>query len=369
MPSAELGCALMVVIAGLVLKARAALRFTIITTVCLLTVGHLQIFGGLRPDTSWLNEPLELSNLIDYSLLLSVIGVVSWLANREIDRSLTQARHSEVALAAERDSLEIKVSERTRELEQAQLARVMELQHFAEFGRVSAQLLHEIANPLTAASLNLEQLNQQQSQAVRQTRQSLQQLERYIEAARKQLKSESQATVFSAQRELQQLLTVLHPLAQNAGVQLEVEQTVSVKLFGDPVRFNQIVANLVVNAIDAYATTGHTASSKRILVSLSSSNRNLYLTVKDWGNGITTDQLPQLFEPFYTTKLAAGRGLGIGLSIVKQSVENDFAGSIRVSSSPTRGTAFRVRFKLPVKPGKFRGQSAVTGLPLAASSL
>ena len=75
----------------------------------------------------------------------------------------------------------------------------------------------------------------------------------------------------------------------------------------------------------------------------------LNITVHDWGQGIQPEQLPHLFEPFYTTKQTADRGLDIGLAIVKQSVENDFKGHIEVKSSSGFGTAFIVKLKLPVK--------------------
>ena len=72
---------------------------------------------------------------------------------------------------------------------------------------------------------------------------------------------------------------------------------------------------------------------------------NLRLTVEDYGCGIAPDNLPHLFNPFFTTK-ALGDGTGLGLSISKEIVE-DHGGSITVESEVGQFTRFHVN--LPVK--------------------
>jgi len=350
LPTVVLGAAIVIIIAGVILGTKAALRVAIVTSASYLLLAELQIYGIGHPNSIWLRQSLTAASAVDHTLMLAVIGLVSWLANHEIDRSLQHTRLSRQALAKERDQLETKVKRRTKQLEQAQLVRLLELQRFAEFGRLSAQLLHEVATPLTVASLYLGQLDHQPLPALRQARRSLRQLERYVGAARKQLQHQSQPVSFSVQRELRQLLTVLSPLAQTAGLGIYLEPSVPVRLIGDPVKFNQIVSNLVANAIDAYADMPLDGPPQRVDITIRQSARNLHLSVRDHGKGITAQQLPQLFEPFYSTKLATNRGLGIGLAIVKQAVENDFGGSITVSSSPTGGTVFNIRLPLRRSP-------------------
>jgi len=135
-----------------------------------------------------------------------IIGLVSWLSDREIDRSLCRARESEAALARERANLEIKVNERTQQLEETQLLHLMELRRFAEFGRLSANLLHEVANPLTAASLSLQLIDDRRYPGlVWQARKNLKHIERYVESARKQLKGQGEITTFCVRSELNQV--------------------------------------------------------------------------------------------------------------------------------------------------------------------
>lgn len=259
---------------------------------------------------------------------------------------LNYARRSKTELIKQRDLLESRVAERTNELEKAQLVRLLELQRFAEFGRLNAHLLHDLTNPLTSASLNLQQVGSHESPALLQARKSLRQLERYIRTIRKQLSYQNYRAEFSVQREMRQLMAVLKPLAAKAGVCIVVEQKSPTQLYGDPVRFSQIMANLMANAIDAYANTSISASERQVVVTLENTGRYLHITVRDNGKGITALQLPQIFEPFYTTKHGAIRGLGIGLSIVKQYVRDDYKGTICVNSSLTHGTTFTVLLKI-----------------------
>lgn len=233
---------------------------------------------------------------------------------------------------------------RASELTEAEALRQLELQRFAEFGRISARLLHEVANPLAAASLHLGQLDAEQSAAIRRARNSLRQLERYVLAARRQLQSESGQTAFSVHRELQHSLTILKPLARARGITIKVFLDRKIRLHGDPVKFNQVVSNLVANAIDAYDGSA-SASGQLIEIRVTETGRAVQLIVRDWGKGISQLQAPYIFLPFYSSKAIQHRGLGIGLPLVKETVERDFGGSVRVRSHPAKGTAFILRLR------------------------
>ena len=346
LPEAQLLYALIIVIAGVLLSSRARLLFIGVTLLLILVVGYLQVHGRLQPDTQWLAKPFYEGDAIGYAIVLMIIGLVSWLSNREIDRSLLRARHSEAALARERDNLEIKVNERTRQLEETQLLRLMELRRFAEFGRLSANLLHEVANPLTAASLNLEQLDSKQDpELVLQARKNLKHLERYVESARKQMKGQSEVTTFNVRNELNQVLRILQPRARQANVKLHLNlDSNNYSLTGDAVKFSQLVANLIANAIDAYAKVEQ-SGGKRVEITFSRIGSGLACSVIDWGEGISAAALLKIFEPFYSTKPDQDQNLGIGLAMVKQFAEEDFRGSIAVTSSSTNGTRFIVKLR------------------------
>jgi signal transduction histidine kinase len=345
--AAELLFALVIVIAGVLLSARAALFITGLVSVIVLCLGFAEVHHFYKPNLNWMHVQIGFGDAIGYVAVFSIIGLVTWLANREIDSSLARAQASERALEAERDTLEVKVMERTHDLEQAQLVRTMELERFAEFGRLSAHLLHEVSNPLTAASLSLEQLDgKSRPELVRELRRSMHDLERYVEAARKQLQGQATATEFSIQSEIDQVMSMLTPLAQKAFVKVIITMNRPGKLYGDPVKFSQLSANLILNGIEAYPPGR--LGTRQVDVDVSRNEDGITLKISDHGTGISPRHIKQLFEPFYTTKIPkpndpnTRRGLGIGLMMVKQFVEKDFNGEIAVSSTPQTGTVFTI---------------------------
>ena len=223
-----------------------------------------------------------------------------------------------------------------------------ELQRYAELGRTSASLLHQISNPLAAALINLE-LSGQKSAGVRRARQDIQLIRRYVEAARQQLRRQSQPTDFRIQPQVEQLKRIVLPLAQKAGIQFRIESLPTCRLHGDPVKFQHIISNLVINAIEAYAPQDTEGRIRVVRLTMVCSRHRLTVRVSDRGKGIAPQDLPHIFEAFYSTKADSGHGLGIGLAIVKRYVETDFGGAITASSSPRSGTTFTV--KLPLAAG------------------
>ncbi|HEY1064087.1 MAG TPA: HAMP domain-containing sensor histidine kinase [Candidatus Saccharimonadales bacterium] len=342
---AELMFALTIVIIGVLFRASLALMGAVIAGTALLTVTFLQVNKIQIPDTAWEGQPFHYVDAIGYAVVFVIMGVVSWLSNRETDRSLRRARRSEAALQKERDNLESKVIERTHELEELQLARLLEMQPFAEFGRIGASLVHDIANPLTAANLHLEELNRQQhSELARQVQRNLYHLERYLIAARKQIKRESDLREFSVGSELRQVAHLLTHRARKIGVRLTVDKIPSLKLYGDVVKFNQLVANLLANALEASEKMKNPKEAE-VHVQVRTEGKYVVIIVTDHGVGVDDENIDRLFEPFYSTKSSQRSGLGLGLALVKQYVEHDFKGTISVTSDTERGTVFTIKLK------------------------
>jgi PAS domain S-box-containing protein len=103
----------------------------------------------------------------------------------------------------------------------------------------------------------------------------------------------------------------------------------------DPVQIEQVLLNLVRNALDALAEVP-VARRSLLLSSGSLEGDRVYLSVEDSGQGIRPSVREHLFEPFFTTKT---EGMGMGLAIT-QTIVNDHHGRIRADSWPGRGTVF-----------------------------
>lgn len=168
-------------------------------------------------------------------------------------------------------------------------------------------------------------------------------MERYITAARQQIRGITKVRRFSVKVEIKQLLRILEPRASAMGVRIVYTQASIVSLWGDPVKFSQLVSNLLVNAVDAY---GKKSTAERIItLHVTTNDQFVVLSVHDNGSGLSEEQLTQVFEPFYTTKTTNRRNLGIGLVMVKQFVEHDYEGKIAIQSSKAGGTTFTVKLR------------------------
>lgn len=345
LPQCILMCSLVIVMTGVLLNSRTAFYLALVMFGALLVITHLHEVGSITYDTEWMERTGSYPDVIVYGVTFAVIALVAWLSNRETERSLARAQASEKALLKERQLLEVKVKERTQELEKAQVEKMMDLQRFAEFGRLSSTLMHELANPLMAVSIDLEQLEgKSRSKLLGRARDGIAHMERYVEMARRQLRKQSEIRTFNVAEEIRLVGGFLQPKATAQQVMIHFDLSEDVTLKGDSIRFNHIVSNLISNAIDAYENVD-SDEARTVWIVMKRSGKSVKIVVRDFGKGISKEQLPHLFEPFYTTK-QVNRGTGLGLAIVKQAVEEAFGGTVMAERSKDGGTEFTVR--LPI---------------------
>lgn len=107
---------------------------------------------------------------------------------------------------------------------------------------------------------------------------------------------------------------------------------------GNDVQLTQLFLNLILNAFDAMGEGG------RLEITTGFDDRQMRVTVRDTGCGMSEQTQRRIFDPFFTTK-SAGKGTGLGLAICRQ-ILDDHKGSISVQSRPGEGTAFLVTLPL-----------------------
>ena len=224
----------------------------------------------------------------------------------------------------------------------------------AAVGQATAQVAHEIRNPLGSIRLGVSMLRDSVSDA--EGLNTIELVERGIKHLNKLVVDVAQ---FSRRKALEQANVDLHELV-NHSLDLvadkinEKETPIETrlahqKLIGhwDFDQLTQVFVNVIANAIDASPKqAGVVIASEVISVALNDDdrvvNRRARVTIADQGSGMEKATLDRIFEPFFSTKK---RGTGLGLAIVKQIVEQH-EGEITVESSPGKGTTFRIDLPL-----------------------
>jgi len=342
-PSGELLFGLVIVLAGILLGSSYSLYAATGAGIWVISIQEATRQGAIHPDLSWINVQPSLGDAAGFCLLFAIIALVSWLFNRQMEQSLFRAQRAEKALMHQKEILESTVEERTRELQDAQLERMQQLYRFAELGQLSTALMHELANHLTTLTLDIEGLEgQTRSRMLSRAKRSIRYIDTMVLRVCDQLQGRSNVKAFSIATELDEVVQILNHRAQEAHVRLRWQalgDRKALRCYGEPFKLRQLLANLISNGIDSYE--GSLEEKREVLVTAQVIDTDVELKVHDWGKGIPAEKRAQLFEPLYSTKKT---GMGMGLFIAKQIVEEHFKGVIAVDDTEDH-TVFMVRLK------------------------
>ncbi|HTH92978.1 MAG TPA: HAMP domain-containing sensor histidine kinase [Candidatus Paceibacterota bacterium] len=336
LPMTTISYIVIIIISSILVSTFFGFLVTAFTSLTVLSVTMLQLHHIVSPHLYWKYTPIRINDPIELSIVFFVVTTVAWLSNREIEASLKRARASEKALKDERDQLEITVEERTREVKEMQKEKISQLYRFAEFGRLSSGVFHDLMNSLHSVALNVEQLEQSPDKVpnvqehLEKAVMASKRMGGYIQKVRKQIAAENMATTFSVEEEVSNALDMLRFKAQEASVTLKTTIHHSPVLYGNPIKLYQVILNLVGNAIEA-CEENKNFGIVEVVADLDKSKKNIFIKVKDNGSGIPPHLHTAIFTPFFSTKQYQ-KGIGLGLSQTKEIVENDFKGTIAVTS-------------------------------------
>ena len=256
------------------------------------------------------------------------------------------------------EGLELKVRERTRELEEAtgRLVFAQEAlvrsERAAAIGQIAAGVTHEIRTPLSALAINLQLLRR----ALDRDGLSREEARRLLTTADLEVNRINRAVEeffryarlpkprfapVPPNRLVRQVVDLLQAQAQEVRVRLTVKLEEDLpSIQGDADQLREVFLNLAANSIEAMPNGGDlTIETSRVLAD---GTWGCQVRLSDSGPGIAPETLPHIFEPFFSTK---ERGLGLGLSIALRIVE-EHGGTIRCRSQEGAGTSFEVT--LPV---------------------
>jgi signal transduction histidine kinase len=244
---------------------------------------------------------------------------------------------------------------RRRHAEVQSRQRMSELAHvnrFSTAGELTATIAHEINQPLGSIHTNAETLDlmlksspldlDEVKAIVTDIRRDDARANEVILRVRSRLKKAPFETKDADLNDIvRETIDFLSALAIARQVQMRTSATLSsLPIRGDRIQLQQVILNLVVNAMDAMANVP--MGERKMLISTTRFDDIAEVAISDAGPGIPSDKIREVFEPFYSTKT---NGMGMGLSIARTIVEAH-DGQIWVENLPSGG-AF-VRLKLPL---------------------
>ena len=238
--------------------------------------------------------------------------------------------------------LEARVQEKTEALQRAQAENV-QTEKLATLGYLSAGMAHEIRNPLNSITLFVQLIK-----AGLQDQEKLEYIERIMKEADRidtilgKLLDASKRPRFelkevNVDQVIDQTLEVFSPQTELNGIIVERDyRNVPPAIQADPSEIEQIFTNLFLNSIHEMPDGGV------LRVVLDCDDTHISARVSDTGKGIPEKNLPNIFDPFFTSK---SRGSGLGLSVVLRIVKT-YKGKIEVEQTSDKGTTFRVMLPL-----------------------
>jgi C4-dicarboxylate-specific signal transduction histidine kinase len=313
-------------------------------------------------DSFWMSA----ADTAYFAAFVVCVLVASWVSSAK--------KKSEEALTEARDQLEYRVAVRTKELRKSneELRRSIEehrkaqealmktradLAHLSRLftmGELTTSIAHEVNQPLTAVVTNGHACVEWLSANPPDLAEARQSAERIIQDGtragkvlghiRSLFRKEAPARDWLDMNDVIQELTVfLRGEALNHRLALRTDLAVDLpRVRGDRVQLQQVVLNLIMNAMDAMQ--GTSGPAKEIwLRSRGEDSTGIRIVVDDCGVGLSAETAEKIFQPFFTTK---EQGIGMGLSISRSIVESH-AGRLWASPGASGGAVFQ--FTIPIE--------------------
>lgn len=223
-------------------------------------------------------------------------------------------------------------------------------QKMESIGTLAAGIAHEVGNPLTSIS-SLVQVVQRTTQDDF-TKEKLELIKHQVTRISKIIRdlvdfsrpSAYEVQLTDVNKCVRQAVDIVHAGKKSMAIQFDLNLDPAIPfLHLVPDQVEQVLINILINAVDAVFDMQKNASSRkegRVVVTTRVTGQHLEIVIADNGKGMTEDEVEKIFEPFFTTK-GVGEGTGLGLW-VSYGIVKSFHGQIQVQSRVGEGASFTI---------------------------
>ena len=290
--------------------------------------------GEETPDEYELRLIRRDGSTIDVEVRASKIIFEGKPASLAINKDVTNQKRMQNQIKKYTEELEQQVEKRTQEL--------LEAQQLAAAGRMASMVGHDLRSPLQSIRNAAYLLRRQPARS----EEMLNSIEASVDRALvmlEELRHRTRETPLKIEAiDLPELISdIIKDVAVMDPIKVEPLLDPELRVVEvDPLKVRRVLDNLIRNAIEAMPEGG------KLTVETKGYGDHFTIKIADTGVGISKEQLPNLFKPFYTTK---SKGLGLGLAYSLKAVEAH-GGTIEVESKVGSGTTFKIT--MPVRPAQ-----------------
>jgi signal transduction histidine kinase len=324
---------------------RYQVNSTTVALLYLIVIGLVSLQGNFIPSALvsiiayicldfFFTEPLF---TLGMSQILDIVAPITYVTSAiVITRLISNARRSNEERKRAEEIL------RKAQAELAHVTRVMTM------GEMATSIAHEINQPLSAVvnnasaclrwlagdSPNLDEAREAAQRIIRDGKRASEVIQRIRTFLRK---ADTEKTRLDLNKIIQEVLTLTRKEAERSDITVRMDLDTDLpKVLGDRVQLQQVILNLVINAIEAISAV--TDGPRELVIgSHEHENDKVLVYVQDSGMGVDGQSAQSIFDPFYTTK---SNGMGMGLAISRSIVE-DHGGRLWAASNDGPGATFQ----------------------------